>query len=209
MQDLELFQYWRSSCSWRVRWALEIKGISYKKHSVNLLKSEQKENSYSMLNPSLALPTLKIDGVPFGESFAILEWLEETHPTPPLLPQSPIDRLKVRQLAQTIVSGTQPLQNLKVLNHYAKNQQEKMQIAHHWISEGLAVFEKIARECSGTYSFGSHLTLADLCLVPQCYNALRFTVNLSQFPTIERIFGTCMKRKDCINAAPESQPDAV
>src|SRR5947209_1533710 len=109
--QLTLYHYWRSSCSWRVRWGLALKGLAYESVAVDILAGEQRSQAYLAKNPAGFLPTLVVDGRPFAESLAILEWLDETVPAPPLLPRDPLQRLTVRQLAMTIVAGTQPLQN--------------------------------------------------------------------------------------------------
>lgn len=208
-KTIELYQYWRSSCSWRVRWALEHKGVSYKTHSINLLKSEQTSSEYLKLNPTGCVPCLVVDGVPYGESVAIMEWLEEVFPTPSLLPRSPEERMKTRQLVGVIASGTQPLQNLSVQKYFSNDPNERKTYAQHWISKGLAVYENLVTETAGTYSVGSQLSIADLCLIPQVYNANRFNVDMSKFPTISRINATCLQREDCIKANPDQQPDSL
>jgi maleylacetoacetate isomerase/maleylpyruvate isomerase len=208
-QTLTLHHYWRSSCSWRVRWALALKGVPYQSVPVNILKGEHRDPAYMALNPAGFLPCLEIDGEPYGESLALIEWIEETWPTPALLPQDPLSRLYVRQLALTIAAGTQPLQNPFALKYYKLDDQERTKAARHWIERGLGTYETLLRKGRpGTYSFGGEVTVADLCLVPQVYNALRFQVDMSQFPLIEGIYERCLKTKECDAAAPHNQPGA-
>jgi len=207
--QIELLHYWRSSCSWRVRWALAIKGISYKSTPINLLKEEQKIDSYTANNPSAFVPTIKINGESLAESGAILEWLEEVYPTPAILPQDSLSRIKVRQLALTIIAGTQPIQNPAVLKTVSSSPEARQEFGRHWIANGLAVYEKLLeRGNPGTYSFGSTVTMADLCLIPQVYNANRFNVDMSQFPLISGINQRCLATKECDTAAPHNQPGA-
>lgn len=209
MADLTLYHYWRSSCSWRVRWALAIKGLPYESKPVNLLQGEHKTPAYAKLNPSMSVPTLVTQGTPITDSLAILEWLEEKFPKPALLPSSPLDKAKVRELAYVIHSGTQPVQNLKVMQFHSPEQSERNRWAAHWIREGLNAFEKRVRQSAGTYCVGGQVTLADLCLVPQCYNAERFNVALKEFPTLKGIYERCLNLKECEAAAPHNQPGAM
>lgn len=208
--DLELFQYWRSSCSWRVRWALFHKEIDFKSTPVNLLKREHKDPGYLAKNPAGTVPCLLVNGRPLSESMAILEWLEETFPTRPLLPNDGFSRQRVRQLCQTIVSGIQPLQNLEVLTHVSEAGMDRAEFARFYIRKGLETYEKLVVKfgLAGTYSMGSQLTLADLCLIPQCYNARRFNIDPNEFPNISRIEAHCLKLDSCKKAIPEKQPGA-
>jgi len=208
MSDLELYHYWRSSCSWRVRWALNYKNVPYKDIAVNLVKGEQTKQDFLKKNPSGHVPCLLVGKQPLGESMAILEWIEETYPKNPLLPKDPFSRAIVRQLALTIAAGTQPIQNLKVQKHISTDAKVGQKFAKYWIEQGLQVYEKIAAQHAGTYSFGGELTIADLCLIPQVYNALRFGVDMSQFPISQRIYSHCRKLNSCVQAAPESYQPA-
>ena len=209
MTELTLYQYWRSSCSWRVRWALNFKGLPYKTESVNLLKSEQKSAKHAHRNASLNVPSLNIDGEWLNESIAIIEWLEEFQPEPSLLPPDPMEKAKVRELSLIIATGIQPLQNLSVLNHYAKDKDDKIEIGKHWIERGIRIFEQSVAKHAGDFSFGNDLSMADLCLIPQVYNAKRFGVDMSDFPIVSRINDACLLREDCRSAHPDQQPDAV
>jgi maleylacetoacetate isomerase len=212
MPQLTLYHYWRSSCSWRVRWALALKGVAYQSVAVNLLKGEQHLPAYKSINPSGFLPTLVIDGKPFGESLALIEWIDERWPSPPLLPQDPISKLFVRQLAMTVVAGTQPLQNPATLAQVSADPGERSRHARFFIERGLTAYHNLMLRnpigSAGTFSCGGHVTLADLCLIPQVYNALRFNVSLAAFPLIEAVYKNCLVTPECDHAAPHNQPDA-
>ncbi len=209
-----LYHYWRSSCSWRVRWALKIKGLDYESKYINLLKKEQQLPDFQKINPALYIPALVIEEGGqqrvAGESLAILEWLEERWPSPALLPKTPLERLWVRQLCLTIASGTQPLQNPAVLEWFVPDASQRAVSLHHWISRGLSVYESYLQEAGwkGPFSLGADLTLADLCLIPQVYSAYRFGVPLESMPRVAAIYETCMMLPDCFGAAPEQQADA-
>lgn len=211
-EQLKLFHYWRSSCSWRVRWALNLKKIPFDSRPVNLLKGEQSTASYAKINPSNFVPGLDIEGQTFGESMAIIEWIDEKWPNNPLLPQDPFSRLKVRQLYMTISSGTQPLQNLIAQKYFSDDVLQRKEYAQHWINRGFRTFENLLSKSgsgTGTFCYGSQVSMADLCLVPQVYNAKRFNVNLDEFPMISRIYRQCLTTDACIAASPEKQADAV
>jgi maleylacetoacetate isomerase len=207
-QPITLFHYWRSSCSWRVRWALAIKGVTYESKPVNLLKGEQRSPEYLKLNPSGLVPCLMIDGVPSGESLAMLEWIEEKFPRRALLPQDPASRMRVRQMCLSVVAGTQPLQNLGVQNYYSDDPAKKFAWAKHWTINGMRAFDALIEPHAGTFCFGSQLTMADICLIPQCYNAVRYGVDLDQYPRLKRIYEHCLSLPECDAAAPHNQPGA-
>jgi len=207
--QITLYHYWRSSCSWRVRWALAYKNIPFNDIPVNLLANEQNSSSYLALNPGGFVPAISINGNTYGESMAILEWIEETVPSPPLLPKSSLDRLRVRQLCQLIVSGIQPLQNLAVMRRHSGDPSTQSAWARQWISAGLEKLEAIMRSTAGTYSFGGEITMADLCLVPQIYNASRFNVDIAQFPTLQRVQSNCAKLSSYECSAPHNQKGAT
>ncbi|BBM85868.1 maleylacetoacetate isomerase [Candidatus Uabimicrobium amorphum] len=206
--ELKLYHYWRSSSSWRVRWALEIKKIKYESIAVNLLKKEQQSAEYIAKNASGFVPCLEINGQPFGESLAIIEWLEEQYPEPSLLPKDRHERLKVRQLALIIAAGTQPLQNLAAQVYYSPDKEKRKEYAQHWINAGFASYEA-TMSATSNYSFGNTITLADLCLLPQCYNALRFGVELEKYPNIFRVYNNCIELESYQNSHPDKQPGAV
>ncbi len=210
--QLTLYHYWRSSCSWRVRWALALKGVAYESVPVNILMKEQQAPAYLAKNPSGYLPALAVDGHIFGESLAICEWIDDAWRDPPLLPADPLGKLAVRQLALTIASGTQPLQNPSVISYYveAEAEAERARHARHWIERGLGVYEELlARGAPGAFSYGDRVTLADLCLVPQVYNAKRFAVDVeSKFPRLAAVTARCLATPACDRAAPANQTGA-
>lgn len=208
-KDLTLYHYWRSSSSWRVRWGMKIKGIKWHDVPVNLLADAQKSPDYLKVNPAGFVPAIEVGGRCFGESLAILEWLEETHPAPPLLPADPMDRMQVRQLMFQIACNTQPVQNLSVMRLHSADKEEQQKWARHWITAGLAGYENLLRHGRpGKFSFGDHVTMADLCLVPQIYNALRFNVDVSRWPLLDGIGQRCMELPECKAAHPDKQPGA-
>lgn len=205
---LTLYHYWRSSCSWRVRWVLALKGLPYESVPVNLLKAEQRADDYLAVNPSGLVPTLKVGDRYLSESMAIIEWLEETYPYEPLLPKDPWDKALVRELAMMVVSGIQPVQNLKVTRFYSEDQKQRDAWSQHFIEEGFQAIEKKLAAYTGSYCFGHTLTLADIALIPQVYNALRVQVEMRRFPRIEAIYTHCLKTDACEKAAPHRQPGA-
>ncbi len=202
-QELTLYHYWRSSCSWRVRWALAIKKIPANLVPINLLKSEHKSHVYLAKNPDETVPSMEINGHTYGESLALLEWVEQTYPNPSILPKDPLEKLKVRQLAYIIAMGTQPIQNLKVLKYISDSRSEQIKFANYWVQRGLKTYETLLDGKKGDYSAGNKITLADLCLIPQCYNAQRFHVDLEEFPKIKKIYENCIKTRECQETAPE------
>ncbi|EAW81280.1 maleylacetoacetate isomerase isoform 1 [Homo sapiens] len=182
-----LYSYFRSSCSWRVRIALALKGIDYETVPINLIKDggQQFSKDFQALNPMKQVPTLKIDGITIHQSLAIIEYLEEMRPTPRLLPQDPKKRASVRMISDLIAGGIQPLQNLSVLKQVG----EEMQLtwAQNAITCGFNALEQILQSTAGIYCVGDEVTMADLCLVPQVANAERFKVDLTPYPTISSI----------------------
>lgn len=201
-----LYHYWRSSCSWRMRWALHLKGIDYELKTVNLLKQEQRSQEYLQVAPTGQVPALVTDHGTMVESMAMLEWLEEQYPTPALLPRDSWEKAKVRALCQIIVSGTQPLQNLKMLQMISSEQSERDTFAAKWIGEGLTAFAKQRQAFGytrGPYSAGEQLTLADLCLIPQMYNAHRFKVPMAGFAELDAIYQYCLQLESCQQAHPD------
>jgi maleylacetoacetate isomerase len=205
---LTLYHYWRSSCSWRVRWVMALKGLAYESVPVNLLQDEQKADAYLAVNPSGQVPTLKVGDRSLSESMAIIEWLEETYPYEAILPKDPWDRALVRELALMVVAGIQPVQNLKVGRFYSENQKQREAWNRHFIEEGFLAMEKKLAAYPGPFAFGSKITLADIALVPQVYNALRVGVEMRRFPRIEAIYSHCIKTDECEKAAPHLQPGA-
>ncbi|XP_063097640.1 maleylacetoacetate isomerase isoform X3 [Cavia porcellus] len=202
-----LYSYFRSSCSWRVRIALALKGIDYETVPVHLIKDggQQFSEKFQTLNPMKQVPTLKIDGLTISQSLAIIEYLEETRPTPRLLPQDPKKRASVRMISDLIASGIQPLQNLSVLNEVGTEKQ--LSWAQKVISSGFNALEQILQSTAGKCCIGDEVSMADLCLVPQVANAERFKVNLNPYPTISRINKTLLALEAFQVSHPSRQPD--
>jgi maleylacetoacetate isomerase len=206
--QMTLYHYWRSSCSWRVRWALAIKKLPYHSVPVNLLKGEHQTPDFLKINPLGSVPAIVIGNDSFTQSLAIIEWLDEKYPSNPLLPSSGMDRLKVREMSLVIAADTQPLQNLAPQQYFSSEASRRAEYARHWIGRGLRSYEKHANRVAGSFSFGDSVTMADLCLIPQVYNALRFGTDFSEFPTIRRIYNLAITRAECIAASPGNQPGA-
>lgn len=212
---MRLHSYWRSSAAYRVRIALALKGIAYDYAAVNLLRDggQQHEAAYQRLNPGGRVPTLEVDGQAIYQSMAILEWLEEAHPQVPLLPAEPFARARVRGLAQLVVSDIQPLQNMSVTG-YLRDEAgwDGDRITgwlRHFIGRGMASFERaLADPATGRFCHGDAPTLADVCLVPQCYAARRFGVDPADYPRIAAIEQSCAALPAFRTAVPEAQPDA-
>ena len=207
---MKLYSNYRSSCSWRVRIALNFKRIPYEIIPINLLKEEQGNLEYSQKNPSCLVPTLELDnGTCLGQSVAILEYLEEAYPSPNLLPKDQLDRARVRQAVQIIAADTQPLQNLRILRILFPNPEQeeaKKAYAAERIDSGLQAFSKVIKP--GKYCFGDELTLADCVLVPQLHNARRFGINVeSRFPVLVQIEKNLSILEPFISACPENQID--
>jgi len=213
---MKLYTFFRSSASYRVRIALNLKGLNCEYAPIHLRRGggEQFSPDYKIKNPQALVPTLEDGGRPLTQSLAIIEYLEERYPEPPLLPKDPADRAAVRAMALAIACEVHPLQNLKVLN-YVKGELKQDEAAAnrwalHWIELGLAALEQmvLAAPKPGKFCFGDAPTLADLCLVPQLANARRFGCDLSGVPTLVRIDAHCGTLPAFVNAAPENQPDA-
>lgn len=205
-----LYHYYRSSSSWRVRWALHYKGVAFTAVAVDLLKGEQQQADYVGKNPLGFVPALALGEHVLAESVAILEYLEEAHPSPPLLPADPLGRARVRQLVQIITADTQPLQNLSVLRHIVAlqaNQEASKDWARHYITRGFTAYEALLQSAgwpAGPFSYGSEVTMAELCLIPQCYNARRQGLDLQKWPRIAAIEAAALATP----AARSSHPDA-
>ncbi len=206
--QLQLFHYWRSSCSWRVRWALNIKGLSYESTAVDLLKKEHKSPEFLQMNPSGLVPALRVDNRYIGQSTAIVEWLEEVFPQPALLPKDSWQRALIREFNMMIGADIQPIANLRVQHYYSDAPEKRTAWAQHFISEGFRPVEKKLAEHGGKFCFGDSVTMADLYLIPQVFNALRFQVDLTEFPHARRIYEHCLTTEACAKAAPENQPGA-
>jgi maleylpyruvate isomerase len=208
---MKLHGYFRSSASYRVRIALNLKGLGADHLPHHLRKGEQRAPSYLAINPQGLVPTLQIDGAVITQSLAIIEWLDETHPAPPLLPKDPLRRGHVRAFAQVLACDTHPLQNLKVLARLRELGLPEEQVTG-WAAwanrEGLTACEALIAREAGPFCFGETPTMADLCLVPQLANARRFGIDLAAFPRLLRAEAAAGNLKAFADAAPERQPDA-
>ncbi|CAJ0635975.1 8420_t:CDS:2 [Entrophospora sp. SA101] len=202
-----LYSYYRSSCSWRVRTSLNWKEIDYDIIPINLLKEEHKSIEYTNLNPLQEVPTfISSDGKVLTQSIAILEYLEEVYPQKPLLPSNdPYEKSLVRSLVQMIASDTQPIQNLRVLNYVGKD--KKLEWAEHWITVNFQGIERQLSLTSKDYCVGNKVTLADICLEPQVYNANRYNVDMTKFPTIQKIVNNLNKLEEFRKSHPNNQVD--
>ncbi|MDP5291075.1 maleylacetoacetate isomerase [Oceanimonas sp. CHS3-5] len=210
---MQLYSFFNSSTSYRVRIALAIKGLHVDYCAVNLRAGEQRDQAYRTLNPAGGVPLLVNDeGVALGQSLAIIDYLETLQPDPPLLPAEPLLRARVLELANLIACDMHPLNNLRVLN-YLKNElgvSEAQQQAWyaHWIAEGLRAVEALlVRHGVGEYCFGDQPTLADCCLVPQVANGIRMNCDLTLYPRVMAIYYHCQRQPAFQQAAPAQQPD--
>ena len=211
--SITLYHYWRSSASWRVRWGLELKKIPHEKIAVNLLAGEEKSPDYLTRNPSGYLPCLIVPGhPPLGESLAILEWLEENYVSPSFFSGDSFRRAFIRQLAETVNSGTQPLQNLDVSRHFSADKEKQAEWMKHWMVRGMGVYEKLlagSERGSAKFSVSDQPTLADICLIPQVYSCLRFGVDMTQFPQCKAIYDHAITTPACAASLPERfQPES-
>ncbi|MEA2987494.1 MAG: hypothetical protein QOG83_205 [Alphaproteobacteria bacterium] len=210
---MKLYSYFRSSAAYRVRIAFNLKGLSYDTIAIHLQKEggQNLKPEYRAINPLMRVPTLKLDsGELLTQSLAIIEYLDEVHPQPALLPRDPVDRAKVRALAQLIACDIHPINNLGPLR-YLKNVLGHDQVKidawyHHWVLMGFDALEAMVQP--GPYAFGAEVTLADICLVPQVANARRLKVPLERFPKIVAIDAACAKLPAFDKARPDNQPDA-
>ncbi len=214
---LTLHNYFRSSASYRVRIALNLKGLPYHYAPVHLLKDggQQHSNDYQRVNPARLVPTLVDDGHAIGQSLAIIEYLDETHPEPALMPRDPLGRARVRALAQSVACEIHPLNNLRVLqyldNDLQVDESTKATWYRHWITLGFTAIEAMLASdpATGVFCHGDTPGLADCCLIPQIANSRRFDTPLDAFPTIRRIEQACMALDAFAKAAPPLQPDAT
>ena len=211
---MKLYTFFRSSAAFRVRIALNLKGLQYESVPKHFARNEHRAAEYLALNSQGLIPALAIDGVVLSQSLAIIEYLNDRHPEPPLLPTDPIDRARVRSMALAIACEIHPLNNLRVLNYLRGELQQNDEGVgtwyRHWVSEGFAGLEPQAREYSakGRYCFGDAISLADVLLVPQMYNARRFKTDLTSFPTLVGISTHLESLAAFAAARPEVQPDA-
>jgi maleylacetoacetate isomerase len=211
---MKLHTYFRSSAAFRVRIALNLKGLAYDAAFVHLPRGEHRAPAYGALNPQALVPALEDGGNLLTQSLAIIEYLEETRPLPPLLPRDPAARARVRSLSLLIACEIHPLNNLRVLTYLKRalgqNEAQVNAWYRHWIADGLAKFEAqlAGTEGAGRYCHGDTPTMADCCLVPQVFNAQRYQCDTAAYPATMRVFAECMKIEAFGRAQPAQQPDA-
>lgn len=212
---MKLYGYWRSSAAYRVRIALNLKGIECEQESVHLVKDggQQHSDAYKSLNPMELVPTLVDGDLTLNQSMAILDYLDAKYPDTALLPTRLEDNAKAKALAFDIACDIHPLNNLRVLQYLTgplgQSDDAKVAWYHHWIDTGFKSLEKKLATTAGDYCYGDRVSWADICLVPQVYNAERFNVDMSQYPVIQAITERCRALPAFHQAAPEQQPDAV
>jgi maleylpyruvate isomerase len=210
---LKLYSFFRSSASWRVRICLYLKGIHYEVIPMNLRDTARDLPQYRALNPQGFVPTLVTDQGAMSQSLPIVEYLETMYPEPPLLPRDPVARAKVQAMAALIACDIHPLNNLRVLNYLRKTLgHDEAQITawyQHWVHEGLQALEPMVAANGGLYCFGDRVSLADICLVPQFYNARRFAVDVTRYPVLLAIDSRLQSLPAFANSAPEKQIDAI
>lgn len=214
--DYQLYSYYRSSCAYRVRLALAYKGLGYTTHPVHLVRNggEQHKPEYAALNPQEQVPTLVDGDFVLSQSLAIMEYLDEKHPSPPLLPSDINQRAYVRQIALVMVADVHPINNLKTLQYLSNDlglsQSQKSAWYAKWVTQGFAATEKLLERShyrTGNFVCGDQPTIADFCLIPQVYNAARYEISLDDYPIIRAINDHCMTLPFFDEASPEKQPD--
>ena len=214
---MKLYTYFRSSAAFRVRIALNLKGLAYDPVFVHLPKGEHRKPEYAAVDPQALLPTLVDEGHALSQSLAIIEYLEQKHPRPQLLPDDALGRARVRSLSLLVACEIHPLNNLRTLQHLKRalgqNEDQINAWYRHWIADGFAKLEADLNRSdsgggSGRFCHGDAPTMADCCLVPQVFNAKRYATDLGPYPTLMRIFDACMKLEAFDRAQPAKQPDA-
>jgi maleylacetoacetate isomerase len=210
---MKLYTAFRSSAAFRVRIALNLKGLAYEPAFVHLGRAEHRKPEYAEINPQALVPTLEADGVRLVQSLAIIEYLEERHPSPPLLPKDAAGRARVRSISLLVACEIHPLNNLRVLQHLKRalgqNDEQVNAWYRHWIADGFQKLEaELARAATGRFCHGETPTMADCCLVPQVFNAQRYQCDAAPYPTVMGVFAECMKLDAFDRAQPAKQPDA-
>lgn len=209
---IRLHGYWRSGAAYRVRIGLALKGVAYEQVHHDLRTGAQRADNYARLNPQRLVPTLEAGDLVLTQSVAILEWLDECHPQPPLLPGDPNGRAIVRSMAATIASDTHPLHNLRVLNalrkEFGADDAGVQRWIAHWLGDGLAAVDRLVERHGDGFAYGDRPTLADCCIVPALYAARRFAVDLTRFPALVDAGERAMALPEIAAAHPDRQPDA-
>lgn len=210
---LTLYSYWRATAPYRIRIGLQLKGLAYQYVPVNLLQGAQHGQAYAALNPQELTPALVTeDGRVLTQSLAILEWLEETHPAPPLLPSAPAERAVVRAMAGVVACDVHPLNNLRVqqeLGRIGIDAEGRAAWTRRWINAGFRALEAMIERHTAGFSFGAEPTLADCCLIPQVYSAERYGVDLADYPAIRAVAARAAQHPAFAAAHPDRQPDAA
>lgn len=209
---MKLYSYWRSTTSYRVRAALNLKGLSYETIPVDLVAGEQRADSYTQLNPGAGVPSLVLDdGSVLTQSLAILEYVDSVWPDPLLLPKEPLARARVQAVAQTVALDIHPVNNLRLIGQlktrFSATAEQSQAWMCHWMEQGFAAVEALV-ETDAPFAFGEQPDLADLCIVAQVYNARRWGVDLAHFPRIAQIEANALKVPAIVAAHPDQQPDA-
>ena len=211
---MKLYGYWRSSAAYRVRVALHLKGLAFESIPVHLVKDggEQHKPAYTKLNSTHLVPTLVDEDVILHQSIAIIEYLDDKFPEVAIYPKDIADKAKVKALALDVACEIHPVNNLRVQQYLVKSlsvqERDKLAWSHHWMNIGFVAVEQQLKVNAGRYCFGDNITMADICLVPQVYNAKRFNLDMTEFPNICRITDNCNQHPAFIAALPENQADA-
>lgn len=211
---MKLYSYWRSSAAYRVRTVLALKGLDILQVPVHLIADggAQHQASYQQINPASLVPTLKLEHCSLNQSLAIIQYLDERYPEPALLPSCALTKAQVHAFALDIACDIHPLNNLRVLQYLTKtlglSEAQKLAWIHHWLAAGFQALEVRLKQTAGRFCFADELTLADICLVPQVYNALRFSLPMDEYPRVMQVYTACMELSCFQVAAPEQQLDA-